>query len=290
MPRPAAIAGLAIFLAQVSFNVGAAVSKGLFAQVGPEGVAALRTVIAALILLAVARPWRRRISWTQGRWLVPYGLSLGGMNLLIYWAIERVPIGIAVAVEICGPLLLVLLSSRSMRDFVWLGLALAGLALLTPWSGASAGLDPLGLIFAAGAGACWALYILFGKQTAGIDSASAVGIGMVVGSLVTVPFGVAQAGGALLTPMVLMVGLGVAMLSNVLPYMLEIKALGRLSPRVFGLITSCAPAVAALVGFVMLNEALAPAQWLAVGLMMAASAGCSLTSKPVVASAREDAV
>ena len=281
LPRTAA-ASLAIIAAQVSINVGAALGKGLFPLVGPEGVAALRTGISAIILLAISKPWTMTVTRSQVLWLVLYGLALGGMNLLIYWAIERIPIGVAVAIEISGPLAVVLLTSRSARDLLWFALGTGGLLLLVPWPGADTRLDPIGIAFALGAASCWALYILFGKRASQVESRSAVALGMSAACLITVPFGVSVAGANLLLSSVLALGLGVALLSSALPYLLEMKALERLSSRVFGVVSSSAPAIAALVGFAVLGEQLSPIQWLAIALMIAASAGCSLTAKPAV--------
>ena len=288
--RTVAIAGLAIVVAQLSFNVGAAVAKSLFPAVGPEGVAALRTGLSALILLAVARPWRRLPSPRQAGWILLYGLSLGGMNLLIYWAFERIPIGVAVAIEIAGPLCVVLLTSRSARDVLWLVLAVASLMLLMPWPGRDAPLDPAGIGFALGAAICWALYIVFGKRASEVDSAVAVALGMIAASLVTIPIGAAAAGSKLLEPPVLALGLVVALLSSAIPYMLEMKALERLSRRLFGVITSSAPALAALAGFALLGERLTGWQWIAIATMIGASAGCSLTSRPAVSRPADEAL
>jgi len=284
------LAGLAIVAAQFSINIGAALGKGLFPQVGPEGVALLRTSIAAAILLAWVRPWRIPVARAQGFWLLCYGLTLGSMNLLIYWAIQRIPIGIAVAIEIGGPLAVVLLTSRSRRDFLWFALALAGLLLLVPWPGGTGSLDPLGIAFALGAAACWALYIVFGKRASDVGSKAAVAIGMTVACLITVPFGAARAGAALLDGHVLMVGLAVALLSSAAPYLLEMMALERLTSRLFGVITSSAPAIAAICGFLVLGERLTGLQWLAVCAMIAASLGCSLTSGPTLRRATDDAM
>ena len=278
--RTVAIAGLAIVAAQLSVNIGAAFAKGLFPLAGPEGVAALRTGAAALILMAVARPWRRSLSRCQMLWIILYGLALGGMNLLIYWAFARIPIGVAVSIEIGGPLSVVLLTSRSARDFLWLALAVASVLLLMPWPGRQAPLDLAGVGFAMGAAVCWALYIVFGKRASQVETGTAVALGMTMACLVTIPIGVTAVGSRLLNPAAWGLGLVVALLSSVIPYMLEMKALERLSSRLFGVITSSAPAVAALAGFVMLGERLTPAQWIAVLLMIGASAGCSLTSRP----------
>jgi len=283
-----ATAGLTIVAAQFSINVGAALGKSLFPVVGPEGVAALRTAIAALILLLMARPWRQALSWPRAAWIGLYGLAIGGMNLQIYWAFERIPIGLAIAIEIAGPLAVVLLTSRSTRDFLWAALAIGSLMLLVPWPGADAPLDPVGIAFAAGAALCWALYIVFGKRASQAGAATAVALGMTVASLITLPVGVAAAGSKIVLPPVLALGLVVALLSSAIPYMLEMKAMEKLSGRLFGVITSSAPALAALAAFLVLGERLLPMQWLAVVLMISASAGCSLTSrKPPPSSAGE---
>lgn len=277
--RQDAAPGLVVLAAQVSINIGAALGKGLFAQVGPEGVAALRTSIAAIILLAIARPWRARLTPTQMMWLALYGLALGAMNLLFYWGLQRIPIGIAVTIEVCGPLAVVLLGSRTLKDLLWLGLAATGLLLLTPCSG-GAPLDPAGVLFVIGAATCWALYILFGKQASQVRGVRAVALGMTAACFLTVPFGITRAGAALLTPHALGLGLVVALLSSALPYFMEMKALERLSSRVFGLVISAAPAVAAVVGVVMLGERLTVVQWGAVALMVMASAGASISARP----------
>ncbi|RPF71814.1 EamA family transporter [Aurantiacibacter spongiae] len=278
----------AMLLAQLSINGGAALGKSLFPLVGPEGVAALRTGIAGLILLGLARPWRAWPSVGQMRWLVPYGLALGGMNLLIYWAFARIPIGIAVAIEITGPLSVVLAMSRNGRDLLWFALAATGVALLVPWPGRSSALDPLGVAFALGAAACWACYILFGKRAAQVPSLTAVSVGMMFGCLLTVPLGVAEEGARLLDPDILMLGLTVALLSSALPYALEMRALAGLDSRLFGTISSAAPATAVLAGWVFLGEALRPVSILGIGCVIAACAGASLTSGAPLARPREN--
>jgi inner membrane transporter RhtA len=274
-------AALLVLAASLSINLGAAVGKDLFGALGAEGVAALRCGIAALVLWALVRPWRgAALSRGKLGWLAAYGITLGAMNLSIYLAFQYLPIGLAVAIEITGPLLLVLLLSRSLRDFVWLALAAGGLALLLPWRGAYEQVDLRGVLFASLAGLCWALYIMLGKRVAGVGPARAVAIGMAFACVVTVPLGILRAGPALLAPPVLLTGLGVALLSSTVPYVLEMKALSSLSGKVFGLVTSSAPALAALGAFVVLGERLTAQQWLAVALVMAASAGCALTARP----------
>lgn len=285
-----ALAGLAVILANVSINIGAAFAKTLFPVIGPEGVALFRTVVSVLLLMPIAQPWKLTFTPSQIRVLFFYGLTLGAMNLLIYWAFARIPIGVAVAIEISGPLAIVLLTSRSLLDFLWFLLAVASLALLIPWPGNASDLDLVGVLCALGAAIGWALYILLGKRAAEVKSSAAVACGMAAACLVTVPFGVATAGTDLLLGSVIGLGCVVAILSSALPYVLEMKALEILSSRMFGVITSSTPAIAALAGFAILGERLTSTQWLAVALMIGASAGCTLTSKPARSGPADEAM
>ena len=261
----------------VSQNLGAAIAKSLFPVVGVEGMTALRIGLSALLLLAFWRPWRRRLAGRDVANVAIYGVMLGGMNLCIYHAFGRIPIGIATAIETTGPLVVVLAASRRALDVAWVALALAGLALLLPLASDRA-LDPVGLLFAFGAAASWALYIVFGKRVSTLASGQAVSLGMLVAALFAVPIGVAHAGRALLLPDALFGGLLVAVLSSMLPYSFEMIALRRLSRRVFGVLVSSAPAVGALAGWAVLGERLAPTQWLALLLVMAALAGSAATA------------
>lgn len=281
------VAAFQVFAAQASINLGAAMAKGLFVALDPAQVAALRTVISALLLLVVVRPWRAPVSAASLGWIAAYGLALGGMNLLIYEALARIPIGLAVAIEICGPLMVVLCASRHWRDLVWLAGAVGGLALLLPWPGRAQALDPLGIGCALGAASCWALYILLGRRASRAGAGAAVSIGMIFACLLTAPVALAQGplslsavqGGLLLL---------VAVLSSALPYLLEMHAMSRLPSRLVGLISSTGPALAALIGFVVLGERLTGLQWLAVALLVGASLGCSLQVKAPVSKLREE--
>jgi len=276
--RPGATApALAILAALVSQNIGAACAKHLFPQVGSDGVTALRVGLSALLLMLAMRPWRTLPARADLPNLALYGVTLGCMNLLIYHAFALIPLGIAVAIEVTGPLAVVVLSSRRPRDLAWVACAALGLWLLLPLDGA-ARLDPRGVAFALGAALCWALYIVTGKRASALRGGHAVAWGMLAAALFTVPFGVAHAGAALLAPAVLGLGLAVALLSSALPYTLEMLALKRLPRRVFGILVSSAPAVAALAGFLVLGEQLGALQWLAIGLIVAASAGSAATA------------
>jgi inner membrane transporter RhtA len=279
--RHAAFAPALVMAGLVVQNLGAAWAKHLFPLVGAEGVTALRVGISSVLLLLVVRPWRVRLAARDGVNLAIYGGMLGCMNLLIYRAFNLIPIGVAVAIEVTGPLVLVLLHSRRAADFAWVGCAVAGLALLLPWQPAQfphQALAPLGVAYAIGAAFCWAMYIVFGKRVSTLPGGQAVAWGMLAAGLLTVPIGVAHAGARLLAPGVLFGGLLVAVLSSMLPYSLEMIALRRLPRHLFGVLVSSGPAVAALAGWAVLGERLAPVQWLAILLVMAALAGSAATA------------
>ncbi|WP_371846435.1 EamA family transporter [Massilia alkalitolerans] len=270
--------GLAILASMVSVNAGAAWAKHLFPLVGSQGVTAVRVGLAAVIMLAIVRPWRSLPARRDALNLLVYGLMLGCMNLLIYGAFARIPIGIAVAIEVVGPLGVVVLSSRRARDFAWVLLAAFGLWLLAPVHEGVAPLDPAGVAYALGAAFCWAMYIVFGKRVSHLNGGQAVAWGMLAAALFTVPVGVAHAGGSLLLPTVLAGGLAVAVLSSALPYSLEMAALARLPQRVFGILVSAGPAFAALAGWVVLGERLTGLQWLAILLVILACGGAAATA------------
>ncbi len=271
---PGPVAAVAISL--LSQNFGAAFAKTLFATAGAQGIAAVRIVFAAIILLAICRPWRIPIDRARVGDLLIYGLVLGAMNLLIYGAFARIPIAVAVAIEATGPLLVVLLSSRRMLDVVWLALTAVGLSLLFPFEFSWASLDPLGIALAGAAGLCWALYIWFGKRVSTMSSGATVAWGMTIAAILATPIGIAQAGSALLLPKVLWIGAAVAVFSSVLPYWLEMRALRNLPRQVFGILVSAAPATGALAGFVVLGERLQPAHWMAISCIVIACAGSAL--------------
>ncbi len=268
---------LLVLLGIVIVQFGAAMAKHLFAQVGSLGTVALRTFFAAVVLLLWWRPSLRleRDAW---RVVLAYGVVLGVMNLCFYRSLERIPLGIAVTIEFLGPLGVALAGSRRWLDAGWALLAAGGVALLMNARGE---LDLLGCLFALGAAVCWALYILLsaalGRRT---SQGSGLALGMVVAALVVAPFGVASSGAALLHPDILAAGLGVAVLSSVIPYSLELEALRSMPPRVFGILMSLEPAVAALVGLAVLHESLRATQWLAVLCVVVASAGATRGAAP----------
>jgi len=277
-PPSALLPVVALVAGMVSIQAGASLAKSLFPLVGATGVTALRVGFSALILAAIWRPWRRSATLRDIGAIALYGAALGAMNLLFYLSLRTIPLGIAVAVEFVGPLGLAIAASRRAADFAFIGLAVLGLGLLLPLDGGTA-LDPAGIALALAAGLCWALYILFGQRAARIDGGLAVSLGMSVAALVTLPFGLVQAGQALLSPAVLALGLAVAVLSSALPYSLEMFALGRLDRQVFSVLMSLEPAVAALCALTLLGERLTALQWLAIGCVVTASAGIAGRSR-----------
>lgn len=268
---------VAIAISLLSQTFGAAFAKTLFPIAGAEGVAAVRIVSAAAVLLIVCRPWQVAIERARIRDLLIYGLVLGVMNLTIYAAFARIPLAVAVAIEATGPLVVVLISSHRKLDLLWLALTVVGLCLLFPFEASWASLDPVGVALAAGAGVCWALYIWFGKRVSSMPSGATVAWGMTAAALLAAPIGIATAGSTLFLPEVLLIGLAVGVFSSVLPYWLEMAALRNLARHVFGILVSAAPAVAALAGFVVLGERLQAAHWIAISCIVIACAGSALT-------------
>ena len=267
----------------VSIQVGAALAQHLFPAVGAPGTTALRVSLAALILLAIRRPSLRGLDRPSLMAVVLYGASLGLMNLCFYLALRTVPLGVAVAVEFTGPLVVAAASHRSRLDILWLVLAAGGLGLLAPWGGQA--IDPVGLLWALGAGLFWGLYILFGQAAGRIGEGAASALGMAVAAFVVIPFGVASAGARLAEPALLPLALSVAVLSSALPYSLEMFALTRLPRATFGTLMSLEPAIGALAGFVLLGQQLSVRQGGAIAAIILASAGAAVSliaAKPKV--------
>lgn len=267
-----------LLCAMVTIQSGASIAKQLFPFVGPEGTTAYRLGFSALILCLVFRPWRQLPSnWNS---IIFYGLCLGGMNILFYFALERIPLGIAVALEFTGPLAVALFSSKRKRDYLWVVFAVIGIILLLPDMSATDGLDPIGVILALAAGACWAGYILFGKKTGNQGSGGVtVALGMLIAAMVLVPFGAVSQGSALLNWDLIPLGIMIGILSSALPYSLEMVALRNMPAQGFSIMMSLEPAIAALAGLLILGEILSIWQWLAIFMVIVASLGSSLASQ-----------
>jgi len=264
----------------VALGIGTSFAKQLFPQIGSLGTTALRVGFSALILLLVWRPWRWTTTRADAQSLLRYGVALGCMNLMFYQSLRTIPFGVAVAIEFSGPLAVAFFTSRRGIDYVWIALAIAGLGLLLPLGHDVASLNPEGVLFALGAAVCWAAYIVFGQRLGHLHAGHSVALGLSVAAITVVPFGVWHAGSALLDPGILLFGLGVAAVSSAIPISLEMVALKRLTPAAFGVMASMEPAVAALMGVLMLSEHLTGLQWLAIGLVMCAAAGSAATTQP----------
>ncbi|MEU6672313.1 DMT family transporter [Streptomyces sp. NPDC046727] len=265
-----------VLLGIVSVQVGSALAKHLFSAVGSFGTVGLRLFFAAAVLMLLWRPSLRmnRRAWTV---VLGYGVTLGLMNLCFYLALARIPLGIAVTIEFLGPLAVALAGSRRWLDALWAVLAAAGVVLLMEGRG---DLDLVGVLLALAAGTCWGLYILVGAALGRhTTEGNGLALGMAVAALVAVPFGVADSGTALMQPWVLLAGLGVALLSSVIPYSLDLEALRKIPPRVFGILMSLEPAMAALIGLIVLQESLRWSQWIAVLCVVAASAGAARSTR-----------
>jgi inner membrane transporter RhtA len=275
----------ALVAALCALCIGTSFAKTLFPALGAPGTVAMRTFFAACVLLAVWRPWRRRIARRDLGWIALYGMVLGLTNLLFYLSLRTVPLGIALALEFTGPLALAVASSRRWRDLGWVALAAAGLGLLLLVGRGAVAPDPAGAGFALAAGVCWALYIVCGQKAGQAHGGSATAVGMAVAALTTLPFGVATAGAALLDPALLMAGLAVGIVSSAIPYSLEMVALQRLPRRTFSILLSLEPAIGALAGMLVLQERLAAPQWAGIACVVVAAVGCAATARPRAAGA-----
>lgn len=264
----------------LTFCLGTSFAKHLFPLVGAEGTTAYRVGFAAIVLLAVVRPWRLPLTGADLLKIMRYGAALGTMNLCFYMALRTIPLGLAIAIEFLGPLTVSLIHSRRPSHFALVGVAVVGLVLLLPWRPGDHALDPVGVMFALGAALCWALYIVFGKRTKHLPAGQTIALGMTAAAMVVVPIGIHEAGATLLTPAWLGMGLIAALLSSAIPYSLEMVALRRIPENSLGVLLSIEPAVGALAGAALLGEYLAGRQWLAIALIIGASVGMIVTTHP----------
>jgi len=263
-----------VVLGILSVQVGAAFAKGLFPVLGPYGTVFLRLVFAALILMVAWRPRVRGYRGGDYLLVLLFGLVFAAMNTSFYASLDRLPLGVAVTVEFVGPLGVAVFGSRRLLDLLWAVLAAGGIVLLTPLSGVQ--IDPLGLALALGAGLCWAAYILVSVRVGrSFPGGTGLALGTAVGAVLVAPIGIWQGGPQLLDWWLLATGAAVALLSSVIPYSFELEALRKLPARVFGVLMSIEPAIAAIVGFVVLGEALGERELLALGLITAASIGAT---------------
>jgi inner membrane transporter RhtA len=291
---PAAVLGAlppsALILAGiVSVQVGAGLAKQLFAIAPPVSVTALRLWSSAVFMAVPSAPalWRQRkalfwrernakIAWGSLGVAAAFGLTLAIMNFAIYQSFARIPLGVAVTIEFLGPLGVAVAASRRIVDLAWVVLAAIGVLLLTHNSGQSGHIALAGVAYGLLAAACWAAYIFLSAATGRrFPGSSGLTIAMVVAAVAIAPIGVAAGGAALLRPDVIVIGAGIGLLSSVIPYSLELEALRRMPPRVFGILMSLEPAVAALVGLVLLGQVLSATEWLAIACVIVACIGAT---------------
>jgi inner membrane transporter RhtA len=263
-------------------EVGAALAVLLFPEVGPLGMVMLRLVFSAILLLLIARPALRGHSRDGWLAVLGFGVVLALMNGLFYLALARLPLGVTVTIEVLGPLVLSIVASRRLSAWLWAVLAFAGVAALA--GGGWDHLDPLGVLFALGAAASWAFYILasarVGREFPGLDG---LALAMTAGALLALPFGILSAGSALLRPDLLALGAAVAVLSSTIPYALELIALRRLPAAVFAILMSLSPATAALAGWVLLGQQLVWLELVGIALVITASIGAVRSSNRAAA-------
>lgn len=269
-----------LIIAMISVQSSGSLAKILFHDFPILTVAAMRLLLGALILALIFKIWQ--INFRQVKWqaIISYGFALAGMNALFYLSIDRLPLGIAVSFEFVGPLSVALYYARQKFDFVWVGLAILGLILLFPFDQVSEGLDLIGIGFALGAGACWAIYIVSGQKPSGISGNHTVCLGMFIGMLCLMP--VALFSGfsiAVFEPSNFIYFIALAVLASALPFTLEMIALRHLTALSFGTLMSIEPAIAALSGFIFLGEQLLWNQWLALATIICASIGCTYTTQ-----------
>lgn len=270
-----------VLLSIGSTQIGAAIARQLFGVAGPGGTVLLRIGFAAIILVATqgGLGLLRRLTRANALTVLLFGLTLACMNFSFYSSIDRIPLGVAVTIEFAGPLTVAVIGSRRALDFVWVGLAAGGILLFAPWTGAQ--LDPFGIALALLAGVLWGCYIFLSARVGRLfPGRSGLALAMCVAALAMLPVGVVSAGAALLNPVVLLAGCGVALLSSALPYSVEIEALRRLPTHVFGILMSLEPAVAALSGFLILRQVVDLRELVGIALVTCASVGVTAAKTP----------
>ena len=277
---PYSIGVLALVASMISLCVGTSFAKSLFAELGAQGTTSYRLVFSAILLWIIWRPWRFSFNPRYIPQLLYYGISLGLINFLFYMSIRHIPLGLAIAIEFLGPLGLALISSRQRSDFIWIGLVLVGMYLLLGTDSGVENLDPVGVLYAAGAAIFWALYIVAGQGVRHIHPGQATTYGITIAALMTLPFSIAHIGfDGLWRPDLFLFGIAVGVLSSALPYSLEMSSLRTLHRKTFGVLLSLEPAFGAIAGAIILHEMLSLRQVLAIVCIVIASMGCTLTAK-----------
>lgn len=272
-PRRAPIGAVGIVVAGLACQeIGASCAVLLFPTIGAIGVVTLRLFFSAIVLLLIARPSFRGHSGNDWLTLAAFGVALAGMNGLFYEALSRLHLGATVTIEVLGPLVLSVVTSRRASAWIWAILAFGGVALLS--RGGLGTLDPVGVAYAFGAAALWAGYILMSQRTGGrFDGLDGLAIAMSIGAVLSLPLGILSAGPALFRPDIIGIGIAVAVLSSAIPYAFELFALRRLAAATFSILMSVSPAIATLAGFVILHQKIELLDGVAIAVVVAASVG-----------------
>lgn len=270
---------LILLLAMTTLQYGSSLAKNLFSLSGVAGATGLRLFFASLCLIIFLRPWRIPFKKKYLSPLFLYGSTLGLMNLSFYFALAKIPLGIAVALEFTGPLGLALISTKNKWDYLWVLCAGFGVYFLLPHQTSEASLDIAGIFFALLAGVFWALYIIFGKRLShSIPTKMGISYGMSIAALIILPFSFFLNLKELINIEVLLPGLMVGIFASAIPYALELRAMRNLNKESFSILMSLEPAVATIIGIIFLNEYLSLNQSLAIALICVASLGTSLSS------------
>ncbi|WP_032880905.1 EamA family transporter [Acinetobacter sp. WC-323] len=270
------IAFLAATLSLVSVQIGASVAKSLFPVLGPETVALVRLGIAAILLCVIFRPWQLFYQQTNWRNLVIYGMFISGMNVLVYKAFAYMSVGLAISIEVLGPLTVAMLMSKRKQDLLWAGCALIGIVIL-PLGGVNQNFSYQGMGLALAAAICWGLYIIYGRRVASAGGSS-VAVGMLVAALCALPVGFQHLDLVVSSYKVFFTCVFVSLFSSMIPFLLDIVAMKRLAAHVFGMLLSASPAISAVAAWCILGEALNLYQILAIVMIMVACIGCSYAS------------
>jgi len=275
---PFSVGVIALIFSMLSLCIGTSFAKGLFPVLGAQGTSSYRLLFSALLLWCIWRPWRFSLNIGQVKLLLFYGVSLGLMNLLFYMALRSIPLGVAIAIEFCGPLGLALYSSRQKIDILWIGLVIIGLSFLIPFENTTASLDPTGIFYAVCCAFFWASYIIVGQKIKTIHPGQASTVGITIAACVTLPFSLSHLGIEIWQPQLFGLGLLVGILSSALPYSLEMISLRSLDRKTFGVLLSLEPAFGAITASIILQEFLSLSQILAIICIVSASIGCILTA------------
>jgi inner membrane transporter RhtA len=264
-----------VLISIASVQTGAAVARTAFDEAGAMGITLMRLGLSSAVLVAVLRPRPWRWSREAQQATLLFGLCMAGMNIVFYLALRTVPLGVCVTVEFLGPLTVALVQTRRWRDVLWVCLAAAGVALLSLRGGGDLPIG--GLALALIAGAFWALYILASARVGqAVPGTEGLAMALVIAALIALPFGAAGVAGVLDQPGILLIGCGVALFSSIIPYICELAALRRMPTRVFGVLMSLEPGAAAVAGLIVLDQALAAREIVALVLVSVASVGITL--------------